>query len=92
MSYIKATKLLPIELIESIQDYIDGEYIYIPKKEINKKSWGENTEIKNELAVRNKSIFEQYSNGYTVSELADHFYLSKKSIQRIILSKKKEKL
>lgn len=89
MSYIKATKLLPKDLIEIIQDYIDGEYIYIPKKENNRKSWGENTTTKNDLAVRNMNIYEKYKNGYSVEELADEFYLSQKSIQRIILCIKK---
>ncbi|GAA0181156.1 CD3324 family protein [Clostridium sediminicola] len=92
MSYINAKKLLPMDLVELIQDYIDGEYIYIPKKEDNKKSWGENTNIKNELTVRNNNIYEKYIDGYSVEELADKFYLSKKSIHRIILNKKKEKL
>lgn len=92
MSYINAKKLLPMDLVELIQDYIDGEYIYIPKKEDNKKSWGENTNIKNELTFRNNNIYEKYIDGYSVEELADKFYLSKKSIHRIILNKKKEKL
>jgi len=43
MSYIKADDILPQELLEIIQNYIDGEYIYIPRKECNKKNWGENT-------------------------------------------------
>ncbi|WP_273323396.1 CD3324 family protein [Vallitalea guaymasensis] len=90
MSYIKATKLLPKDLIEIIQDYIDGEYIYIPKKENNRKSWGENTTTKKDLAVRNINIYEKYKNGYSVKELADEFYLSQKSIQRIILNIKKK--
>ena len=89
MSYIKATKLLPKDLIEIIQDYIDGEYIYIPKKENNRKSWGENTTTKKDLAVRNINIYEKYKNGYSVKKLADEFYLSQKSIQTIILSIKK---
>ncbi|MBQ7918580.1 MAG: hypothetical protein IJ324_01380 [Lachnospiraceae bacterium] len=32
MKYKSATKL-PIELIEQIQQYVQGEYIYIPIKE-----------------------------------------------------------
>ena len=91
MSYIKATKLLPMDLVELIQDYIDGEYIYIPKKEKNKKTWGENTSIKNELNVRNIDIYKKYNSGYTTKELVNEFYLSEKSIQRIILNKKNEK-
>ena len=92
MSYIKATKLLPMDLVELIQDYIDGEYIYIPKKEKNKKTWGENTSTRNVLAVRNINIYEKYNNGCSVRELADKYYLSEKSIQRIVLNEKKENL
>ncbi len=32
MKYIKATDVLPVEILEIIQEYIDGEYIYIPRK------------------------------------------------------------
>lgn len=52
MSYIKANDILPQELLEIIQSYIDGEYIYIPRKECNKKNWGENTETKREITIR----------------------------------------
>ena len=32
MKYIKATDVLPVEILEIIQEYIDGEYIYLPRK------------------------------------------------------------
>lgn len=32
MCYIKAKDVLPLEVIELIQQYVDGEYLYIPKK------------------------------------------------------------
>ena len=35
--------LLPKELLEQIQKYIDGKTIYIPKKSENRKHWGDNT-------------------------------------------------
>lgn len=92
MSYVNAKKLLPEDLIDLIQDYIDGEYIYIPRKVGTKKSWGANTNTKRELAIRNMSIYKKYNNGYKIKDLADEFYLSEKSIQRIILNKKNEKL
>ena len=34
MSYIKAENVLPQELIETIQQYVDGKLIYIPCREI----------------------------------------------------------
>ena len=33
MSYRRAEEILPMEIIELIQQYVDGENIYIPKKE-----------------------------------------------------------
>lgn len=36
MGYIRAEKILPQEIIELIQQYVDGENIYIPKKSGNR--------------------------------------------------------
>lgn len=44
MSYIKAENVLPQELIEAIQQYVDGKMIYIPCKE--KQEWGSSTSAK----------------------------------------------
>ncbi|MFT4144493.1 MAG: CD3324 family protein [Mobilitalea sp.] len=89
MGYIRADKVLPIEIIELIQNYIDGENIYIPRKEDNKQTWGNGTRIRQELDERNSSIFADYQQGIQISELAEKYFLSEKSIQRIILEKKK---
>lgn len=40
MKYKKAQNVLPEEILELIQNYVDGEYLYIPRKSKNKKSWG----------------------------------------------------
>lgn len=90
MSYVKAEKILPQEIIELIQKYVDGEYIYIPRKNCNRKAWGENTNIKNEIKTRNHNIYMKYINGTSVEVLATEYYLSEKSIQRIILEEKKK--
>ncbi len=84
MGYIKAEKILPIEIIELIQQYVDGQNIYIPRKSENRQVWGASTEIKRELHSRNQQIYADYQSGMTVSELARRYYLSVKSIQRII--------
>ena len=60
MKYIKATDVLPVEILEIIQEYIDGEYIYIPRKCENHKSWGEKSGIKDSLEIRNKEIYRKY--------------------------------
>ena len=90
MSYVKAVDVLPDEILAIIQNYVDGEYIYIPRKEDNKKSWGENTNSRKEIHMRNSKIYEDYKRGIKVKDLAEKYFLSDKSIQRIVLQKKNE--
>ena len=40
MGYIRAEEILPIEVIELIQQYVDGENIYIPRKVAHRQEWG----------------------------------------------------
>ncbi|SEW18777.1 CD3324 family protein [[Clostridium] fimetarium] len=89
MSYKKANKVLPNELVEIIQQYIDGEYIYIPRKETTRKKWGTDTSTRKDLLERNNRIYEDYQNGILVSDLVEKYYLSLKSIQRILLQEKR---
>ena len=56
MSYRKAEEILPRELIEVIQQYVDGENIYIPRKLEHRKGWGERTQARQELDARNSAI------------------------------------
>lgn len=84
MSYRKAEQVLPLELIELIQNYVDGECLYIPRKAGKRRSWGEQTMIREELKERNIHIVEDHKKGICVGELAVKYYLSEKSIQRIL--------
>lgn len=88
MKYIKATDVLPVEILEIIQEYIDGEYIYIPRKCKNHKAWGEKSGIKDSLEIRNKEIYRKYLKGNTIDELTKEYFLSEKSIRRIINKQK----
>lgn len=88
MSYLKAADVLPEELLDRIQDYIDGETIYIPRKAINRKVWGEKTKSKNMTAARNNEIYRKYAAGTTIDLLCEMYYLSPKSIQKIIVRMK----
>ncbi len=84
MGYIKAEEILPAEVIELIQQYVDGRTIYIPRKQNHRQEWGKSTKIKQELSVRNEQIYKDYRTGLKISELAEKYFLSEKSIQRII--------
>ncbi len=84
MGYIRAEEILPIEVIELIQQYVDGENIYIPRKASNRQAWGAGTQIRQELLKRDQQIYKDYLAGSKSSELACKYYLSEKSIQRIL--------
>lgn len=86
MSYLKAEQVLPKELIETIQQYVDGAVLYIPSKE--KRVWGSRTSTKQYYEDRNEEIYAAYIDGATVKELAEQFALSEKSIQRILRAAK----
>ena len=88
MKHVKALDVLPTEVIEIIQKYVDGEYLYIPRKNENHKAWGEKSGIKTSLKIRNNEIYKKYLNGNTINELAKEYYLSEKSIRRIISQEK----
>lgn len=89
MGYIRAEEILPVEMIKQIQKYVDGTNIYIPRKQENRQDWGAKTSYRYELQSRNRSIYQDYLRGITVRELAEDYFLSEKSIQRIIRQEKK---
>jgi len=84
MSYKRAVQILPDNLLEQVQEYIDGEFLYIPRKSGNKKKWGSKTSIRKELCQRDTQIYKDYLSGFSMQELTEKYYLSLKSIQRII--------
>ncbi|MEM1484468.1 CD3324 family protein [Oscillospiraceae bacterium PP1C4] len=92
MSYLKANYILPSELLELIQNYVDGECIYIPRKSCNKKDWGSKTSIREELELRDTQIYKDYQSGYHLGDLSQKYFLSLKSIQRIIRQEKRKVL
>lgn len=88
MSYRRAEEILPMEIVELIQQYVDGESIYIPRKSGNRLEWGTKTQTRREMYLRDQRICMDYSAGKSVDELAGKYYLSAKSIQRIIRNSK----
>ena len=86
MSYIRADEILPRELLEAIQQYVDGQIIYIPKKE--KQEWGSGSSAKEFFRERNERIFQAWQKGISEDELSRRFSLSRKSIQRILRCQK----
>lgn len=90
MKYVNAKTVLPEELLNQIMEYVDGKYLYIPKKESNKNLWGNQTIYKREMELRNLKIYEHFLIGMSYLEIAEMYHLSEKSIRRIVLSEKKK--
>jgi Mor family transcriptional regulator len=84
VSYIKAEEILPEELIRQIQEYADGVYIYIPRKPGTRHAWGQETDYKAELKIRNDRIRSEHAAGVSVTALSCKYHLSEKSIRRIL--------
>lgn len=89
MNYKNAEHVLPQDLLERIQEYTDGELIYIPRKLSNKKNWGQNTETRIYLHDRNREILHKYELGNKVREIAEQYFLSEKTIYKIIAYEKR---
>lgn len=84
MSYQNGKRLLPEHLLAAIQDYVDGAYIYIPRKEVNRQSWDATVQNRQLMLARNQEIFRKYIAGISVKELSATYYLSDKTVYGIL--------
>lgn len=83
--YANAKNILPSDLVEEIQKYIDGAHLYIPQK--SRKSWGSLTGAKEQLAKRNLEIQVSFQKGMRLDELSQEFGLSEDRIRSIVYGK-----
>lgn len=87
MKYTNANNVLPEELVALIQEYVQGEYLYIPMRE---KVFTENsTEYKTELEKRDEHIYRRHLEGVENKRLARIYNLSESSIRRIVIKQRK---
>ncbi|MDO3681473.1 CD3324 family protein [Paenibacillus ehimensis] len=87
MRYINANVILPKELVEKLQDFVQGEYLYIPAIKDQHKNWGELSGFREEIDRRNSEIIQAYTSGTSIQELAESYCLSVYAIRKIIYNK-----
>lgn len=87
MKYKNASDILPANLVEEIQKYVQGEFLYIPKKD--RQAYRADTEYKIELAKRNFRIYNMHLEGICNGQLAKNFSMAESSIRRIIIEQRK---
>lgn len=87
MKYKNAGEILPQELVEEIQKYIQGGFLYIPKKD--KQAHRAVTDYRIELEKRDLRIYKMHLEGMKNEQLARNFSLAQSSIRRIIIAQRK---
>lgn len=87
MKYLNAKIILPDYLVEELQKYIQGGYLYVPSKQGQRKSWGELSGFRKEIENRNAKIRRDFNAGCSIEALADTYFLSVYSIKKIIYEK-----
>jgi Mor family transcriptional regulator len=86
--YKNGEVILPPELLEQLQNYVQGEILYIPKRDKKRTGWGEESGTKDMIRSRNEEIYGEYLLGTKTNELAIRYFLSDDSIRKIIRSMK----
>lgn len=86
--YKNAQEVLPLALLKKLQEYVQGELIYIPIKEEEKAGWGELNGTREIFDKRNKKIRKKYQTCKSIEQLVTEFNLSEESIRKIVSGKK----
>ncbi len=84
MGYVKASDVLPRHLLRAVQEYIDGENLYIPRKSGCRTAWGEGSGGRRRLLARNREIAARREAGCPVAVLAEQYCLSAKAVYKIL--------
>ena len=90
MRYIRAQDVLPADLLNQLQQYVDGAYLDSPRREENRLAWGQRTNSKSETAGRNREIYRRALAGETAAQLAEAYFLTEKTIRRILLEERQK--
>lgn len=90
LKYVNGQRILPKKLLNEIRGYIEGVYLYIPKVDTQRNKWGEKTNYKSEMILRNQRIYDEYMQRGDTLEISECFHLSTQSIRRIILEQKRK--
>ena len=88
MEYLKAVEIFPDHLLKEIQQYIQGEMIYIPNRPSQRRKWGESSGAASYYHIRNEEIRKSFREGSVINQLLESYGLSIESIKKIVYSNK----
>lgn len=84
MKYRNAKTVLPERLLRELQQYVQGEIIYVPGNDPVRARWGESNGTREKYSSRNNEIIMLYRNGVSKEVIAERYHLSEHSIKKII--------
>lgn len=90
MDYVRAADVLPEWLLGMVQEYAAGTCLYIPQRCGDRRRWGGSTDSGSWYRDRNRRIYLCRMEGIPVREISRRFFLSEKSVYRIILQEKRQ--
>ena len=87
MKYKNAKSIFPDGIIEELQKYVQGEYVYIPIKDRNAND--NITQYGIEIQKRDEHIYIKSLEGLSNNQLSQRYCLSESSIRRILINQRK---
>jgi len=88
MKYVKAENVLPEALLNEIQQYVQGQSVYIPKPKHAYQEWGACSGGKKIIDDRNIYMKRSFKDGKSVYEIAEEHYLSVETVKKIVYGNK----
>jgi Mor family transcriptional regulator len=85
MKYINAADVLPVELLKEVQAYVNGDLLYVPNDN-GQKRWGEKTGSRTYYLKRNNEMKKKYKEGKSISEISDLYGLAFDTVKKILYS------
>jgi Mor family transcriptional regulator len=84
MKYINGKDVLPSSLLEQLQNYVQGELVYIPRQESQRAGWGAVNGTRLMIRMRNIEICRLFEEGMSIAELMEMYFLSEDSIRKVL--------
>ena len=88
MTYVRADKIFPSELLLEMQKYVTDGLIYVPKPTPTHRRWGEASGERQRLEYRNNEIKAAYKKArVSFDALAEKYGLSVETVKQIVYRK-----
>lgn len=83
MKYQNAAEILPEQLLKELQQYVDGETLYVPKTS-SKRQWGAVNGSRAFYQERNREIQRLFHLGSSIDALAKQYGLAYSTVKKIV--------